>query len=61
MVPSSKGGFISADPVQLCLKYKPPTIAVVYYIIKPSKSIDVTNGSPESTKEDNSTFLTSVQ
>ncbi len=36
-MPSSKGGFVSADPVQLCIKYKPPTIAVVYEILRPAK------------------------
>lgn len=36
-VPSSKGGFLSAEPVQFCLRYKPPTIALVYEIIRKQK------------------------
>ena len=28
---------MQADPVKLCIKYKPPTIAVVYEILKPSR------------------------
>jgi hypothetical protein len=29
-VPSSSGGFIPADPIKFCLRFKPPTIAIVY-------------------------------
>ena len=29
-VPSSTGGKIPADPIKFCLRFKPPTIAIVY-------------------------------
>ena len=29
-VPSLKGGFLPANPIKFCLKYTPPTIAIVY-------------------------------
>lgn len=29
-VPSSTGGFIAADPIKFCLRFRPPTIAIVY-------------------------------
>jgi hypothetical protein len=51
-VPSSRGGFLSAEPVCFCLKYKPPTIAIVYEIIRPQSPSKVTilhEGSPAST------------
>lgn len=32
-VPSSTGGFIPADPIKFCLRYRPPTIAIVYELI----------------------------
>ena len=53
-VPSSKGGYLNAEPIQFCLKYKPPTIAIVYEIVKhPRNSIgnnttNATQHSPES-------------
>ena len=34
-VPSSRGGYLSAEPVSLCLRFKPPTIAVVYELSRP--------------------------
>jgi hypothetical protein len=39
-VPSSSGGLISADPIKFCLRFKPPTIAIVYSIMhKPRKYV----------------------
>ena len=31
-VPSSGGSFIPADPIKFCLRFKPPTIAIVYQL-----------------------------
>lgn len=31
-VPSSTGGFITADPIKFCLRFTPPTIAIVYQL-----------------------------
>jgi hypothetical protein len=36
-VPSSTGGFIPADPIKFCLRYRPPTIAIVYELINTQK------------------------
>jgi len=39
-VPANNGSFIPADPVKFCLKYKPPTIAIVYQLLnKPRKYV----------------------
>jgi hypothetical protein len=39
-VPSSTGGFIAADPIKFCLRFKPPTLAIVYQLIaKPRKYV----------------------
>jgi hypothetical protein len=39
-VPANNGGFIPADPIKFCLKYKPPTIAIVYQLLtKPRKYV----------------------
>jgi len=39
-VPSSSGGQIPAQPVNFCLKYRPPTIAIVYqFMSKPKKYV----------------------
>jgi hypothetical protein len=39
-VPSSSGGFIPADPIKFCLRFKPPTIAIVYQLLqKPRKYV----------------------
>ena len=51
-VPSSKGGFLSAEPVQFCLRYKPPTIALVYEIIRKQK-----DQSPNSNATGDTTLL----
>lgn len=29
-VPSSTGGSVPADPIKFCLRFRPPTIAIVY-------------------------------
>lgn len=31
-VPASNGGLIEADPIKFCLRFRPPTIAIVYQI-----------------------------
>jgi hypothetical protein len=31
-VPSNSGGRIPADPIKFCLRFRPPTIAIVYEI-----------------------------
>ncbi|CDW91019.1 UNKNOWN [Stylonychia lemnae] len=36
-VPSSTGGFLPADPIKFCLRFKPPTIAIVYQILHSQK------------------------
>lgn len=36
-VPGSNGGLIPANPVNFCLKYKPPTIAIVYQLVQRPK------------------------
>jgi hypothetical protein len=36
-VPSSSGGFIPADPIKFCLRFRPPTIAIVYQLLSGSK------------------------
>ena len=36
-VPSSKGGYLPANPIQFCLKYHPPTIAIVYQLLSKKK------------------------
>ena len=33
-VPSSRGGFLSAEPMSFALKFKPPTIAIIYEIVR---------------------------
>jgi hypothetical protein len=38
-VPSSSGGFLPADPIKFCLRFKPPTIALVYSIKHASKGV----------------------
>lgn len=39
-VPSTGGGFIGADPIKFCLRFRPPTIAIVYQLIsKPRKYV----------------------
>lgn len=39
-VPSSTGGFIPADPIKFCLRFKPPTLAIVYQLTtKPRKYV----------------------
>lgn len=35
-VPSSTGGRIPADPIKFCLRFKPPTIAIVYQVMSQS-------------------------
>jgi hypothetical protein len=35
-VPSSSGGRIPAEPIKFCLKFRPPTIAIVYQIYSQS-------------------------
>jgi hypothetical protein len=37
-VPALDGRMIQATPLKFCLKYRPPTIAVVYSMAKPSSS-----------------------
>lgn len=29
-IPNNLGGFINADPIKFCLRFSPPTIAIVY-------------------------------
>lgn len=29
-VPASNGSFLPADPIKFCLRFRPPTIAIVY-------------------------------
>ncbi len=36
-VPASNGGFLPADPIKFCLRYRPPTIAIVYQILHSQK------------------------
>lgn len=31
-VPSQSGNFILADPIKFCLRFRPPTIAIVYQV-----------------------------
>lgn len=31
-VPAQNGGFIIADPLKFCLRFRPPTIAIVYQV-----------------------------
>jgi len=39
-VPALDGGFLKATPLKFCLKYKPPTLALVYHIEgNPKKSV----------------------
>jgi hypothetical protein len=39
-VPTTSGGLLPANPVNFCLKYKPPTIAIVYqFMSKPKKYV----------------------
>lgn len=39
-MPSSTGGFIAADPIKFCLRFNPPTIAIVYQLLsKPRKYV----------------------
>ena len=39
-VPSLSGGFLPADPIKFCLKYRPPTLAIVYqFVSKPRKYV----------------------
>ena len=39
-VPSSTGGFIPADPIKFCLRFRPPTIAIIYQLqSKPRKYV----------------------
>lgn len=48
-VPSSKGGFLSAEPMSFALKFKPPTIAIIYEIVRSPSPIKHAHHSPEST------------
>lgn len=32
-VPGNNGNFLPADPIKFCLRYKPPTIAIVYKLL----------------------------
>jgi hypothetical protein len=36
-VPSSRGGYIPADPIKFCLRYSPPVIAIVYKLLNKKK------------------------
>lgn len=36
-VPSSTGGYLPADPIKFCLRFRPPTIAIVYQIMHSQK------------------------
>jgi hypothetical protein len=36
-VPTTGGGFISADPIKFCLRFRPPTIAIVYQLLAKSR------------------------
>lgn len=47
-VPSLDGRLLGATPLKLCLKYRPPTIAVVYKIERAHSTI----GSAKSSKRD---------
>jgi hypothetical protein len=39
-LPTQGGGFISADPIKFCLRFRPPTIAIVYQLLsKPRKYV----------------------
>lgn len=50
-VPASNGSFIPADPIKFCLRFTPPTIAIVYQLLqKPRKyvheiHVELTRGS----------------
>jgi len=48
-VPSSTGGSLPADPIKFCLRFRPPTIAIVYQIKQGKKyvrefPVDLTKG-----------------
>lgn len=36
-VPSTSGGFLPANPIKFCLRFKPPTIALVYQLTDGNK------------------------
>jgi hypothetical protein len=38
-VPSSTGGSVPADPIKFCLRFRPPTIAIVYQIKQGKKYV----------------------
>lgn len=43
---------MSAEPVSFCLRFKPPTLAIVYEIVSPHSPTKNQGGSPHSTMAD---------
>lgn len=52
---------MQADPVKLCIKYKPPTIAVVYEILKPSRLSLAPEQSPHMVATADSSMINGMQ